>query len=87
MEGISGRRELQPDEELLWKESVEILEESICDLNANDILFLELYYRKELPPESIAKILNISVNSVYSKKPRITKKIIKIAKKKQMVFA
>jgi predicted DNA-binding protein YlxM (UPF0122 family) len=49
------------------------------------MLFLELYYRKELPPESIAEILSITVNAVYSKKTRIREKLIKIAKKKDLL--
>ncbi len=86
MEGISGCRELQPGEGLLEKEYEEVFEELISDLNANDMLFLELFYRKELSPESIAKILNMSINGVYSKKHRIVKKLTKNAKKKNLLF-
>lgn len=85
IEVFSGSQEQQPDEGLLEKEREELFEELIYGLNANDMLFLELYYRKELPPESIAEILRITVNAVYSKKTRIREKLIKIAKKKDLL--
>ena len=49
----------QPDEKLSKKEYGEIFKKLINDLNANDMLFLKLYYEKELPPEKIAEILNL----------------------------
>lgn len=75
----------QPDEELSEKEYGEAFKELINDLNANDMLFLKLYYEKELPPEEIAEILNLTVSTVYSKKNRIREKLIKIAKKKNLL--
>ena len=85
IEGLSECREQQPDEGLLGKEHEDLFKEVICDLNANDMLFLELFYRKELSPKSIAGILGITINTVYSKKARIIKKILKIAKKKNLL--
>ncbi len=84
IEGLPGPQE-QPDEGLLEKEHEELFKELISDLNANDMLFLELYYREELPPESIAEILSITVSTVYSKKTRIREKLIKIAKNKDLL--
>jgi RNA polymerase sigma-70 factor, ECF subfamily len=75
----------QPDEELSKKEYEEIFKELINDLNTNDMLFLKLYYEKELPPEEIAEILNLTVSTVYSKKNRIREKLKKIAKKKNIL--
>ncbi|ODS31605.1 MAG: RNA polymerase sigma factor [Candidatus Scalindua rubra] len=75
----------QPDEELSEKEYGEVFKELINDLNANDMLFLKLYYEKELPPEEIAEMLNLTVSTVYSKKNRIIEKLIKIAKKKNIL--
>ncbi len=75
----------QPDEELSERENKEVLKELINDLNANDMLFLKLYYEEELPPEEIAEILNLTVSTVYSKKNRIREKLIKIAKKKNLL--
>lgn len=75
----------QPDEELSKKEYGEVFKELINDLNANDMLFLKLYYEKDLPPEEIAEILNLTVSTVYSKKNRIREKLTKIAKKKNLL--
>ena len=75
----------QPDEELSEKEYREVFKELTNELNANDMLFLKLYYEKELPPEEIAEILNLTVSTVYSKKNRIREKLIKIAKKKNLL--
>lgn len=75
----------RPDEELSEKEYGEVFKELINDLNANDMLFLKLYYEQELPPEEIAEILNLTVSTVYSKKNRIREKLIKIAKKKNLL--
>lgn len=75
----------QPDEKLAEAEHGEILGELIKDLNANDRLFLKLYYDKELPPEEIAEIMNLTVSAIYSKKNRIREKLKKIAKKKKIL--
>ncbi len=85
IEDLTESREQRPDEGLLGKEHNELLNELVSELNANDLLFVELFYRKELTPESIAEILSTSVNNVYSKKARIKKKLIKIAKKKNFL--
>lgn len=85
MEALSGCREQRPEEGLLGKEHKELLDELVSGLNANDMLFVDLLYKKELTPESIAEILSTSINNVYSKKARIKKKLIKIAKKKNFL--
>lgn len=84
LEKVSNSQQ-QPDEELSKKEYGEIFKKLINDLNANDMLFLKLYYEKELPPEEIAEILNLTVSTVYSKKNRIREKLTKIAKKKNLL--
>ena len=85
IEDLSVCREQRPEEGLLRKEHKELIDELTSELNANDMLFVDLLYRKELTPESIAEILSISINNVYSKKTRIKKKLIKIAKKKNFL--
>ena len=75
----------QPDEELSEKEYREVFKELINDVNANDKLFLKLYYEKELSPEEIAEILNLTVSTVYSKKNRIREKLQKISKKRNIL--
>ena len=59
----------------------EIKEKIIKELSAQDQLFLKLYYEKDLSPEEIAKNMNISVNTVYSKKARIREKFENSLKK------
>jgi RNA polymerase sigma factor (sigma-70 family) len=85
IEDLSVCREQRPEEGLLGKEHKELIDELTSELNANDMLFVDLLYRKELTPESIAEILSTSINNVYSKKVRIKKKLIKIAKKKNFL--
>ena len=75
----------QPEEELADVEYGKILQELIKGLNTNDMLFLKLYYEKELPPEEIAEMLNLTVSTVYSKKNRVREKLKKIAKKKNIL--
>ena len=54
------------------------LKEAIGELPESDRLFMELFYEKELKPEEIAGIMNVTVNTVYSKKNRIREKLQKI---------
>lgn len=84
IENISAAHS-QPDEEFVNIDHDKILKELIEELNSNDKLFLKLYYEKELPPEEIAEILNLSVSAIYSKKNRITDKLKKIAKKNKIL--
>ncbi len=59
-----------------------IVKESIEELPPSDRLFMELYYEKELPPEEIAEIMNVTVSTVYSKKNRVREKLKNILQKK-----
>jgi RNA polymerase sigma-70 factor (ECF subfamily) len=59
-------------------ETKKIMKKAIDTLPSSDRLFMELYYKKELSPEEIARIMNVSVGTVYSKKNRIREKILKI---------
>jgi RNA polymerase sigma-70 factor (ECF subfamily) len=54
------------------------LKDAIDELPASDRLFMELFYEKELPPEEIAVIMNVSINTIYSKKNRVRDKLKKI---------
>ena len=51
------------------------LHQAIASLPESDQLFVKLYYEQELPPEDIAVILNVSVNTIYSKKNRLQEKL------------
>ncbi len=85
IEGLSSSQEQQPDAGLLEREHDELFNELVDGLNVHEMLFLKLYYGEELPPENIAEILGITVNTVYSKKTRIREKLIKIAKNKDLL--
>ncbi len=84
IEKISNPQPL-PEEELTDVEYGKILKQLIKGLNTNDLLFLKLYYEKELPPEEIAEMLNLTVNAIYSKKNRVREKLKKFAKKKNIL--
>ncbi len=63
------------DEQLDQADTARALKEAIEELPSSDRLFMELFYEKELPPEEIADIMNVSVNTVYSKKNRVREKL------------
>ena len=78
-------RQVEPDVEFEKRENEKILKELKEDLNTEDRLFLKLYFEKRLSPKEIAKILNITESTVYSKKSRIIDKLRKIAKKNKIL--
>ena len=66
------------EEQLEQSQTARALKDAIDSLHSSDRLFMKLYYEKELPPEEIAGIMNVSVNTIYSKKNRVQEKIKKI---------
>ena len=54
------------------------LREAIAELGASDQLFVRYYFDHELDPEDIARLMNISVNTVYSRKNKVREKLRKI---------
>lgn len=66
-------------------EQSDLLEELIDGLKSDDKLFLKYCFEDELEPEEIAKIMNVSVSAIYSKKSRIIDKLQKLAKKKNIL--
>lgn len=69
------------EKQIEFTETERAIKMAMDALPSSDKLFVKLHYEKELPPEEIASIMNISVNTVYSKKNRIKEKIKKILKK------
>ncbi len=67
-----------PGEALEKREQWNTLVAAIQELPESDRQFLELYYEKELEPEEIAKVMGISVNTVYSRKNKVREKLRKI---------
>ncbi len=82
---VTEREDIKSEEEPSGKEYREVFKELINDLNTKDMLFLKLYYEKELPPKEIAEMLNLTVSTVYSKKNRAREKLKRIAIKKNLL--
>ena len=59
------------------------LRSAIAQLSAADRLFMDYYYVQELEPEVIARLMSISVNTVYSRKNKIREKLRIIVGKQQ----
>lgn len=66
-----------PGEELDQRDEVRLVQEAIASLSETDRLFLEYYYVDELEPEEIARLMAISLNTVYSRKNKIREKLTK----------
>ena len=59
------------------------LRSAIAQLSPADRLFMDYYYVQELEPEVIARLMSISVNTVYSRKNKIREKLRIIVGKQQ----
>jgi RNA polymerase sigma-70 factor (ECF subfamily) len=75
-----GGQEMRIDDE-----SLQCLRGVLEELSDKDKLLIELFYFKELPPEEIARILNISVGAIYTRKNRIIEKIREIARQRNIL--
>lgn len=64
-----------PAESLERKDHVRQVQEAIASLSASEQLFLEYYYVEDLEPEEISRLMNISLNTVYSRKNKIREKL------------
>ncbi|HWE29051.1 MAG TPA: sigma-70 family RNA polymerase sigma factor [Polyangia bacterium] len=59
------------------------LRAAVAQLSPADRLFMDYYYVQELEPEMIARLMSISVNTVYSRKNKIREKLRTIVGKQQ----
>ncbi len=59
------------------------LRAAIAELSPSERLFMDYYYVQELEPETIARLMSISINTVYSRKNKIREKLRIIVGKKQ----
>ena len=66
-------------EVIIDKESMNYLRKLLKELPPKDKLLVELSYMRELPPEEVAQILQISVGAFYTRKNRIIGRLKKIA--------
>jgi RNA polymerase sigma-70 factor (ECF subfamily) len=64
-----------PADQLARKDEVRLVQSAIDELSDTDRLFLEYYYVEELEPEEIARLMSISLNTVYSRKNKIREKL------------
>ena len=70
------------EEQLELTQTERMVQGAMEELPSSDRLFVELYYEKELPPEEIANIMGVSINTVYSKKSRLRERMRKILTEK-----
>ncbi|MFH1132511.1 MAG: sigma-70 family RNA polymerase sigma factor [Pseudomonadota bacterium] len=67
-----------PADLTLQKEQSQLLTQAIQHLSEGEKLFLRHYYQENMEPEEIAKLLGISINTVYSRKNKVRNRLRKI---------
>jgi RNA polymerase sigma-70 factor (ECF subfamily) len=79
---LAELRSQRPDplEELDHKEKVQILLRAVEHLTDTDQEFIRLYYAEQRSPEEIARITDVSINTVYSRKNKVRGKLIKLVR-------
>jgi RNA polymerase sigma-70 factor, ECF subfamily len=70
-----GEDSLNPEMLLEKKDAKERIESLLPSLSVKERFFFKLYFEDCMPPEEIAGVLNISIDTVYSKKAKIQEKI------------
>lgn len=63
--------EPSPFERLVHKERMQLLKNALSTLTDKDQEFVSLYFGEDLPAEQIAERMQISLNTVYSKRSKI----------------
>lgn len=76
-DGVDASDRLQREEE------ANALHAAIAKLAPSDQLFVRYYFEEELEPEQIAELMNISVNTVYSRKNKVREKLRRIVEEGQ----
>jgi RNA polymerase sigma-70 factor, ECF subfamily len=81
IEGVIERVDSQPGplDNLLEKECWNHLNSLALDFSDKDRRFLELYYGRGMKPSEVARVMKISVKTVYSKKNKIRNKLVALA--------
>jgi len=72
-----------PDVHIAHQELTAQLNTLIRQLNDEDQLFVELYYRREHSFEHVAELMGTTVGAVYARKNRIRKRLKSLAKQAQ----
>jgi RNA polymerase sigma-70 factor (ECF subfamily) len=85
IDGLLDREDSCPDplDQLLEKERYRRLTNLALDFSPRDQRFLELYYGRGMQPSEVARVMNISVKTVYSKKNKIRNKLVALAQASQ----
>jgi RNA polymerase sigma-70 factor (ECF subfamily) len=85
IDGLLDREDSCPDplDQLLEKERYRRLTNLALDFSPRDQRFLELYYGRGMQPSEVARVMNISVKTVYSKKNKIRNKLVALAQATQ----
>jgi len=85
IDGLLDREDSCPDplDQLLEKERYCRLTNLALDFSPRDQRFLELYYGRGMQPSEVARVMNISVKTVYSKKNKIRNKLVALAQATQ----
>lgn len=81
IDGLLDREDSCPSplEQLLESERYRRLNHLAMDFSPRDQRFLELYYGHGLQPAEVARAMNISVKTVYSKKNKIRNRLVELA--------
>lgn len=75
--------DVDPGERLLREQQARQMESAVARLSETERLFVHYYFEEELEPEQIAELMQISVNTVYSRKNKIREKLRRIVEEIQ----
>lgn len=70
--------EIDPAERLVRGEQAQRMTQAIAQLSPGEQLFIRYYFEDEMEPEQIAQLMQISVNTVYSRKNKVREKLRRI---------
>ncbi len=81
IDGVFDREDVGPGplDQLLAKEKRSWLNFLAADFSPKDQHFMELYFGRGMAPAEIARHMNISVKTVYSKKNKIRNRLVALA--------
>jgi RNA polymerase sigma-70 factor (ECF subfamily) len=72
-----------PEEAVARHDESRQLRQAVEALSPSDRLFVDYYFVQELEPETIARLLRISINTVYSRKNKIREKLRQLVRRKE----
>lgn len=68
---------------LIEEAQIQNLSKALNDLTSKERIFIDLYYRRNLDPEEIARFLRVSVNAVYTQHSRLKAKLRELLAKSE----